>query len=1228
MPGFGEAEQGLLLDPATLDAIAAASPPPAIDIGPGLGFDATRLAPSYNRREALASVMALANTGETRDLRTYLRAKEFMRRAQPFSQGTQGELGLGVPASVAKPSQALGTEEPFAVRVVDRRPGSPITAFSPTDPIDALRSRWRELPGVAPVSEERIHRGEQNGIRLEWIGPDDPIYGSPPAKDASAGGLPEGYIPREDVMRFTTPEGRKGYLVRVGSEGEGLVVDEGTMNRFLGERSRVLGKLESRQGRVPSSVPDPAVDLAGTEFAAPGDLGRYDRSESRQWRRISKNLGQGKSVPGELSSGTSLGYLDGEDPDASPKGKRKGGFFKPYGGAINLATRDSKGIWSRARRDDQGYVPGGRMIDPAASVTVYDGDPDSTASWDRQREVSLAEFVATLNDKYKTPVTTKESLDSSGRFISDPEPLQPDLPGGTATRNRRVGFLRVTERLDSPLLVGLDLPEIKAAREAGARSASVDLPVYEAGGRRRTLYRIGHPLKRKIEPLLRELNEVTGFATTVELDEGAKVSSLQHKLHKGGDSLRRVPGSRLGALFDGYDIFPTDNPFLERYVARSSLRPEIGESGYLIRPTIFAKGGINTGLPTPEAHGKIIVSDAEWQSPGLSKQHRGVGLFSEEPGVRMFLDSGRGQQAFNPEGWSTMELLDEIAAHWGAEPQSAPTTAGFDALVDPVNLRAIPLDSGIGAAVAPGPSGIRSVTGLEGVASATQAIAGRARYVQPRLPGIARGSGDIPSGNRDVAQESVVRQLIAEANQRMPRELVESGSAVERSRFARQFATIEQEGAIRQLIAEARQQMPRELIELGTVPERARFVRQFLASRGVTAPGSSPFVAGGVRSLGTGPDATAQVDELSLDLEGRGAMKGFGIPMEEVIRQELSGRSAGAVDPVAGRIDVLGLPAAWRPPTPAVIPGADVRAAADAGYDLSPQSSLQPAPMGIRSRQLAPGIEGVAEGVSMAQEAEEYGSALRDLLRRIRAQEQGAPGGVPAVLFRPVGDTMREVPYAPAARSSLFDQLGRPARGVSTGAVGIGVDSGSGYSATPGDSIALSDLQLEELTGRPSGATWSDLVDARDPVNRGMTVKSPPVAMDRELLPYAAFAQRIAGLSADHAAYVADAALRSAGSDGNAAVLREIRRMVASPVDQYPIGRRAGPYATAPYYGLGGDASPYQQPMTAAGAAGGFDYRRMVEGLNAPPGSPEHNLAMAQLAMRVKRRNESAAPPA
>jgi hypothetical protein len=75
----------------------------------------------------------------------------------------------------------------------------------------------------------------------------------------------------------------------------------------------------------------------------------------------------------------------------------------------------------------------------------------------------------------------------------------------------------------------------------------------------------------------------------------------------------------------------------------------------------------------------------------------------------------------------------------------------------------------------------------------------------------------------------------------------------------------------------------------------------------------------------------------------------------------------------------------------------------------------------------------------------------------------------------------------------------------------------------------------------------------------------------------------------------------------------------------YPVGRPAGPYARAAYYGQG-DPAAYQQAATPRGALGGFDYGTMAADLGAEVGSPEQERALRQVAMRIRRRLQN--PPA
>ncbi len=107
---------------------------------------------------------------------------------------------------------------------------------------------------------------------------------------------------------------------------------------------------------------------------------------------------------------------------------------------------------------------------------------------------------------------------------------------------------------------------------------------------------------------------------------------------------------------------------------------------------------------------------------------------------------------------------------------------------------------------------------------------------------------------------------------------------------------------------------------------------------------------------------------------------------------------------------------------------------------------------------------------------------------------------------------------------------------------------------------------------------------------------------------------------------------------------------------EVPVGRPAGPYAGADYYGTG-DRTAYQQAATAKGAQRGFDYRTMAEAIGGDtpvPGRVEvrddgtrvvrsagelgqlasesdarfraHERAMAQLAMRVRNRTQNPPP--
>jgi hypothetical protein len=69
------------------------------------------------------------------------------------------------------------------------------------------------------------------------------------------------------------------------------------------------------------------------------------------------------------------------------------------------------------------------------------------------------------------------------------------------------------------------------------------------------------------------------------------------------------------------------------------------------------------------------------------------------------------------------------------------------------------------------------------------------------------------------------------------------------------------------------------------------------------------------------------------------------------------------------------------------------------------------------------------------------------------------------------------------------------------------------------------------------------------------------------------------------------------------------------------IGRSAGPYAGASYYGTPLDRSQYQGGLSGRP---GFDYGTMADQMGAEPGSPEQSRAMAQLVARQRARQAQA----
>jgi hypothetical protein len=375
-------------------------------------------------------------------------------------------------------------------------------------------------------------------------------------------------------------------------------------------------------------------------------------------------------------------------------------------------------------------------------VLTRDMDPDSTAAWDRQKEVRLPEFTQFLLDRHKTPLLSRpEEVLASERFIPEgpQEGISPPagtvLPGSDgsfAPSGTRIGRVVVTEKPDHPMFLGLDLPEVAEAISQRKPLVTTAVPLYLAKAKSgERFYRVGHPMNRNYDVLLKEFNQATGFARDVDVDP---VSQVQ--VASDNSKMRRYVSAQVleAAKQGGYSITPTDNPFLSRYEAGpGGALGDWGDSGYLVRPTIVAAGGVNTGTPEPSSR-MIRVGSDEWNSGRFSKAHTGIDLLSNQPAVRKAIAE---RQDLNPEGWTTISLLDEIARYTGAEPGFAGQAAGVESFMDPVNPGAFSI--ALGQAVPRGADGRQSRTQLDRLQQITQTLANNAHFVQESIPGVLRG---------------------------------------------------------------------------------------------------------------------------------------------------------------------------------------------------------------------------------------------------------------------------------------------------------------------------------------------------------------------------------------------------------------------------------------------------------------------------------------------------------
>lgn len=1145
MPGFGEAEQMLFFDPGLVadvapevgldrppservELVGVAGLPPSV-AGPARLDDGkvTRF-PLWMQKVALEDELTrlLPDVG-SRDNDTgdnYRRTKEYLRRvnAQIHLGTRQGELPIPVvsqgpdAASEARAIQAalaldpgrpqdaeligapMGSmyvrppDEPRLARVEGRRQASPVTGFSAVDPVDFIRWRsgdkeFQARSGVFVVPADAIHKAVNEGSILSHLDPGDPLYVQSDFYNNRGT-----FGPRWDVMRIQgkdAPSRQQQYLVRLSPDGDAAVVPYDALTRLLSSRNRTLRALEPNSRPPAAPTPDPAVVVGEVSLATPEDLQKYDR-EGGKWRSMMRNLDRGSPAT------TAEDVWDPYGSQFAAEGK--GGFYKPYGGAINLATRDSAGRWSiGGRRADGVFVAGGKLIDPAASVTVRTGDLDSTASWDRAKEISLSQFVAELNQKYKTPVVPIDKLKSNSAFTP--------VSSVEAFNSGVLGFLKVVRRVDDPVFAGLELPEVALARREGRPMVEAELPVYAVtgkGGKPLNIARIGHRLKRNLDPLLKEFNEVTGLAQSIELDDAAKVAELQRKALKNPtekDRFKLVRGIRLPQELSGYEVSPTGVDFLDRYslAAGQTENPSLGVSGYLVRPTIFKSGGINTGVPAPETAGRIVVTDNDWNDRQLSTKHVGVGLFSEHPGVRGYLGSEKGR-GLNPDRYSTISLLDEIAAQWGAEAGSSPALAAFRDFVDPVSIGAFargPMER----AFTPSASGVRSLTQLEDVRDVTQALAHRARYVQPPLLTVPAAP---PRAPRSVPDGTLAR-LIAEARDAV------SGTPEAQSGLA------------------------------------ASAIRAELARRGVIARGGSLFTPGSVRPEALAVSAVDSAQPLPLPLLET-MPEGYGRPLHAIITEALSGRSLGLAEPASGPVQVVRAGNL----EDGFIPGVDTRFADELGYDLIPRASFPGNAPTLRARHLAPTIPAAPQGPRLAEETSRSKAAMSQLLQRMKLATGGSGNVEPMILFRQGDDGYVDIVGASARQ-----------RGTSAPAA-TRLTQGASGRVGPGEMTPSTADLLEELGIQERNPGWSDLLDTREATNPGFMVKGTPAAAREAMAPYVALAQDVGGVSREHAESVVEAAFRSASTPE--AIAREIVRLVAPPVRQAAPRRAAafvGPYA-------------------------------------------------------------------
>jgi len=459
--------------------------------------------------------------------------------------------------------------------------------------------------------------------------------------------------------------------------------------------------------------------------------GGLPERELRRLETAADALLAGSGTP-NLVTPSELSWLD-RAPRPSIEGdpavgdvKGKGGRpWAPYGGTIEVPYREQTGEWSTRRLDpaavvdvisaDARFEPDGvggftQIGGPTAlrnkprygspAVTASRGrvlaDADHTANWKVDYQLPLSEKVQQLMNDYMTPAV---SLD----VMNDPTRWRPASTGGEPAPGDPLGFVRVMTTAQPPgqvrdipladqtvtvtLANGQQVqraPNLQAAPAREMRETWV--PAYKFASRDGNEgLRLGSHLPRR-PGLLEELG------STVSLG-GRPIASLVQNDATAADLVQRAWKTNNRPDEAGRTSF-VNRPQLEaaqqagwQFEQPDSLGVIRGrradQSEFVLVPeTVIAAGGVNTGTPTGRY---ILRSPDDFASAGTTGY--GVGPLSSHVGTR--------KAAEELGGISTYDLINELQAHVGAEPDAAPPLAVGRA------LRASLTDPATGAVVRP-----------------------------------------------------------------------------------------------------------------------------------------------------------------------------------------------------------------------------------------------------------------------------------------------------------------------------------------------------------------------------------------------------------------------------------------------------------------------------------------------------------------------------------------------